>query len=267
MVAYQHWEKLHRQSSMLLGSSVLERIIRLITHCSSSLLRLEASVNQALERQQAAQDSLDYADEIVGNRNGFGVQSLSKQFTDTTLVPEGVMSMSPSARFISDTDSSLTVSDDDHDNVREKARPSDVSSRPRDLTTRKVNAPNVAETIAAVMKEILVSRQSGHASRPLRVEPQIPQHRLDDELRKRFETQKDSEFQTRRHIARDWLRVATWWLLKVRLRHGTHIYFTQLHRLGLTCNLVSDRDRSLRIKASAPPGLPSRPIVKPMSIC
>lgn len=141
--------------------------------------------------------------------------------------------MSPGVtRLMSDADSSLTVSDDVHDNIREKARPSDVSSRPRELPTRKVNAPNVAETVAAVMKEILVSRQSGHASRPLRVEPRNPQHRLDDELQKRFEAQKDIEFQIRRQNTRDWLRVATWWLLKVRLFHSTHIYSTQLHRLG-----------------------------------
>lgn len=110
---------------------------------------------------------------------------------------------------------------DDVNSIREKATPSEVSAGPKELPTRDLGAPNVEETVAAVMKEIFLSRQSGHASRPLEVEPQDPEHRPDDELRKRFNTLKDIELKIRRHNARDWLRVATWWLLKVRLLHQT----------------------------------------------
>lgn len=176
--------------------------------------------------------------------------------------------MSPGlTRSMSLAQSSLTVSDEVHDNLREKERPSDVSARPRELHTRNFGAPNVADTVAAVMKEIFVSRQSGHASRPLMVEPRIPGHGLDDELRKRFEAQKDVELQIRRHTPRDWLRVATWWLLKVRVLLHIKNQSTQRHRLESICNPVSGRDHSLHIKASALQGIPSRPIVKPMSIC
>ena len=176
--------------------------------------------------------------------------------------------MSPGfARSMSDEDSSLTVSDDVHDNIREKERPPDLSTAAGELSTMNLGASNVAETVAAVMKEIFLSRQSGLASRPLEVEPQDPEHRPDDELRERFQALKDIELQIRRHNTRDWLRVATWWLLKVRLLHHTYNYSTQLHRLELTYNPVSDRDHSLRIKVSAHQGIPDRLIVKPMSIC
>lgn len=52
--------------------------------------------------------------------------------------------------------------------------------------------------------------------RPLRVAPQDEIHRPDDELKAKFQDLANDELKIRRLNVRDWLRVATWWLLKAR---------------------------------------------------
>ena len=211
---------------------ILSNGLQAETSCSASLIRLQTSVDQALERQQAKQEIPDTADELTANRNGFGLQHLRKQITGTTLVSQGVMNTSAGLNMsMSDDGSGPILSDDIPDCIGEEGRASDVSARPRELPTRNLGAPDMAETVTAVMKEIQLNRQCRHASRPLMVEPQDPQHRPDDEFRKMFKAQKDTELQNGRHNARDWLRVATWWLLKVRLLRHTLDHSTQLHRL------------------------------------
>jgi hypothetical protein len=77
------------------------------------------------------------------------------------------------------------------------------------------NAPNVLEVVAEAMKELTRIRIQEQSQRPLRIVPQDPVHKPDDDLKNRFKELVDDELKVRRLNTRDWLRVATWWLLKV----------------------------------------------------
>ena len=93
-------------------------------------------------------------------------------------------------------------------------------TRPRrgDTTTaRHEKAQNVGEVVADAMKTLSLIRQKEQSARPLRIVRQDPQHTPDQALKKRFQELVDDELKIRRLNARDWLRVATWWLLKVRM--------------------------------------------------
>ncbi|KAI9723315.1 MAG: hypothetical protein M1812_001198 [Candelaria pacifica] len=79
-----------------------------------------------------------------------------------------------------------------------------------------VNAPNVMDVVAEAMKELSQIRQREQTSRPLRIVPQDAEHRPDDSLKRKFQELANDELKVRRLNARDWLRVATWWLLKAR---------------------------------------------------
>lgn len=74
---------------------------------------------------------------------------------------------------------------------------------------------NVAEVIADAMKELSKIRQREQSLRPLRVVRQDPEKRPDNMLSERFQKCADDELKIRKLNAKDWLRVATWWLLKV----------------------------------------------------
>lgn len=92
-------------------------------------------------------------------------------------------------------------------------------TRPRrgDTTTaRHEKAQNVGEVVADAMKTLSLIRQKEQSARPLRIVRQDPQHTPDQALKMRFQELVDDELKIRRLNARDWLRVATWWLLKVR---------------------------------------------------
>jgi hypothetical protein len=77
------------------------------------------------------------------------------------------------------------------------------------------NAPNVLEVVAEAMKELSRIRHREQSQRPLRIVPQDPIHKPDDALRLKLQKLVDDELKVRRLNTRDWLRVATWWLLKV----------------------------------------------------
>ena len=77
------------------------------------------------------------------------------------------------------------------------------------------NAPNVLEAVTEAMKELSKIRQREISKRPLRIVPQDPVHRPDDSLKEKFQDLVNDELKLRRLNAKDWLRVATWWLLKV----------------------------------------------------
>lgn len=85
-----------------------------------------------------------------------------------------------------------------------------------EMTAAKEDKPqNVGEVVADAMKTLSLIRQKEQSARPLRIVRQDPQHAPDDALKKRFQDLVNDELQIRRLNARDWLRVATWWLLKV----------------------------------------------------
>ncbi|CAG8266757.1 unnamed protein product [Penicillium salamii] len=89
--------------------------------------------------------------------------------------------------------------------------------------------PRVMEAVTSAMQHLHHVRHQEQVSRPIRVEPQNQLHRPSPEILKLFEVSVNYELQIRRLIARDWLRVATWWLLKARATLANcnrHIYFS-----------------------------------------
>lgn len=79
--------------------------------------------------------------------------------------------------------------------------------------------PRVMEAVTSAMQHLHHVRHQEQISRPIRVGSQNQLHRPSPEILGLFEASVGYEMQIRRLIARDWLRVATWWLLKVRMSH------------------------------------------------
>ena len=77
-------------------------------------------------------------------------------------------------------------------------------------------SPDVVDVVAEAMQELARVRQREQSARPLRIVRQDPIHRPHNALKERFQQLADDELKIRRLNARDWLRVATWWLLKAR---------------------------------------------------
>ncbi|KAI4105822.1 MAG: hypothetical protein LQ345_007213 [Seirophora villosa] len=75
---------------------------------------------------------------------------------------------------------------------------------------------SVAEAVEEANQELLKVRQKDQAARPLRIVEEDPLHTVDDTLKERFQQLADDELRVRWLSAKDWLRVATWWLLKAR---------------------------------------------------
>ena len=92
-----------------------------------------------------------------------------------------------------------------------------LSSGTESTTTEQEKPQNVDEVVAEAMKALSLIRQKEQLGRPLRVVRQDPQHAPDEALKKRFQQLVDDELKVRRLNARDWLRVAIWWLLKVSM--------------------------------------------------
>ena len=100
---------------------------------------------------------------------------------------------------------------------RKQTRSRRLPSSAGESSTMKEEKPqNVGEVVADAMKTLSLIRQKEQSARPLRITRQDPQHAPDDTLKKRFQEHVNDELQIRRLNARDWLRVATWWFLKVR---------------------------------------------------
>ncbi|KAL8685858.1 MAG: hypothetical protein Q9218_007501 [Villophora microphyllina] len=74
----------------------------------------------------------------------------------------------------------------------------------------------VMDAVAEAMQELSRVRKQEQSARPLRIVHEDPIHRADDALKERFLQLAEEELRIRRLNAKDWLRVATWWLLKAR---------------------------------------------------
>lgn len=74
---------------------------------------------------------------------------------------------------------------------------------------------DLIEVVADAKRELSKIRQKEMSLRPLRIVKQDKDHQPDDELKKQFQRLAEDEMRIRRLNTRDWLRVATWWLLKV----------------------------------------------------
>ncbi|KAJ5093532.1 hypothetical protein N7456_009393 [Penicillium angulare] len=75
---------------------------------------------------------------------------------------------------------------------------------------------NVMEAVNSAMYQLREVRLQEQLARPIRFEPQNKVHKPDEDTIKIFESSINEERQIRRLITSDWLRVATWWLLKAR---------------------------------------------------
>ena len=116
-----------------------------------------------------------------------------------------------------------TTSELDSDPARKQMRSRRLLSSAGESSTMKGEKPqNVGEVVADAMKTLSLIRQKEQSARPLRIIPQDPQHTPDDTLKTRFQEHVNDELQIRRLNARDWLRIATWWLLKVPF----HVFFS-----------------------------------------
>lgn len=113
--------------------------------------------------------------------------------------------------------SSILSRDAGSDNPQKATRSRRLMSSGGESTTTTQEKPqNVGEVVAEAMKTLSLIRQKEQAARPLRIVRQDPHHTPDEALKKRFQDLVDDELKIRRLNAKDWLRVATWWLLKVR---------------------------------------------------
>ena len=214
-------------------------------NCSSSLGRIETKLMTALKRQEAEEEATqvdeDDIDEqtpltrsittattlVGGSVGGPGVQGIRRNITGTTLVDPGPKLPQDSPSLISEEDTDeLGVS---YTPMSRKEWPSPdkpiltpagnpnldnkINGGPFGSFGRKSN--DVVEIVQEAMKELSIIRQKEQSLRPLRVFRQDKNHQPDDSLKKQFQQLANDELQIRRLNARDWLRVATWWLLKV----------------------------------------------------
>ncbi|KAJ5225670.1 hypothetical protein N7468_006895 [Penicillium chermesinum] len=85
-----------------------------------------------------------------------------------------------------------------------------------DSSVTEFGPNNVTEAVSSVMQQLQQVRLQEQAARPLRYVPQNKIHKPDPEVARAFQSSVNEELQVRRLITRDWIRVATWWLLKAR---------------------------------------------------
>ncbi|KAL8825359.1 MAG: hypothetical protein Q9170_007823 [Blastenia crenularia] len=71
------------------------------------------------------------------------------------------------------------------------------------------------EVVKDATKQLSNVRQKEQSARPLRIVKEGPTHTADETLKERFEQLAEDELRIRRLNTKDWLRVATWCLLKL----------------------------------------------------
>ncbi|KAI9669583.1 MAG: hypothetical protein M1817_004626 [Caeruleum heppii] len=226
-----------------------------LTWQSSSLLRLETTMVNALERQQAVtEDDTTLTRQETTSTTDTEVKPLQREMTGLTIAngahtsprstpslmdddpsesgssnykPEntptqGYRKQSQSSTLFKDRPPSPRPSEDGTD-LRKRSVSGYVKPPPRTSvadsiapTSPDADPSSVAEVVAEAMKEVSRIRQREQASRPLRIALRDEAHRPDDDIIKIFDEAAKDEMKVRRLNARDWLRVATWWLLKAR---------------------------------------------------
>lgn len=83
-------------------------------------------------------------------------------------------------------------------------------------TAEPDKASDVDEAVADAKKTLSIVRQKEQSTRPLRITRPDPQHQADEKIQQKFQQSVDEELEIKSFNAKDWLRVAAWWLLKVR---------------------------------------------------
>ncbi|CAO1603241.1 hypothetical protein XANCAGTX0491_006833 [Xanthoria calcicola] len=253
---------------------------------NSSLARIEISLLQALERQEASQDTTDTAMELApiarsqtepagtsrtkelsevceepAEPKDLGLRRLERAFTGATLVeppadltsdltppmsdedvsesgspPAGMSKAKPIGTGRKRKASTFNVQDDVKASLPSptaaEENPEIFPNRPswkrkaslgRDMPSPKGgkdklhhDQDGVMDVVADAMNELAEVRQKEQSARPLRIVREDPLHQVDDSLKRRFQQLAEEESRIRRLSAKDWLRVATWWLLKAR---------------------------------------------------
>ena len=137
----------------------------------------------------------------------------------STSMDQGLKAYPPSSRISEDNTREIPRSSPAGDDPK-KSRSKRLMSTGEESTTKSngvgSKALNVDDVVAEAMQELARVRQREQSARPLRVVRQDPVHRPHDALKERFQKRAEDELEIRRLNARDWLRVATWWLLKAR---------------------------------------------------
>ena len=103
-----------------------------------------------------------------------------------------------------------------HDGVKKRSA-SDVSSGDTALKPSGKTL-DLAEVVADAIQELSLIRQKEQSAKPLKIRSQDPIHRPGESLKKSFSADASDEMQYRKLNTKDWLRVATWWLLKSSFR-------------------------------------------------
>lgn len=113
-----------------------------------------------------------------------------------------------------------------------------------DLTHADYGRRNVVEAVASAMHQLHQLRLQEQGARPIRYEPQNQTHKPDADTIKIFEVSVNEELRIRRLVTRDWLRVATWWLLKARVTLANSDRHTYVSARGNTSPSTESKSTS-----------------------
>lgn len=168
-----------------------------------------------------------------------GMQGLRRAITGTTLADPGPNVSSDSIPSVSEVDATETPL---------------TRARPALKACSSADKPRLSES-----HQIRIMEQS---LRQLRIEHK--DHQPDDILKEQFQNLVDDELRLRGLDARDWLRVATWWLLKVPIPFLTDDggeCSRSLCRQSTTCETWKGLKTRIHVIVSASPSKESlRPI-------
>ena len=116
------------------------------------------------------------------------------------------------------------MSDDlESDTFKKPSRSRRMTSTDGESTPTTSSKPqDVSEVVADAMKTLSIIKQKEQSTRPLGIVRPDPKHQADQGLKQLFQQHHDDELKIRKLNARDWLKVATWWLLKV-IQNQHHI--------------------------------------------
>ena len=216
--------------------------------------RSEKSMAQEIEEQDG-EDLLKQTSTDAAAANGIPLTGLERQFTGSTLVdrtnlspespPEtegpqnefpgfarrGVPAQgrirkfsgveAPNALPPSPQPSSDDAVDDEVLDPPKKLRHR-MTSNPQSPPKRtqssdiKTTLSDLQAVVADAFSELKKVQRKEQSARPLRIAKRRPSHHPDEALLEQFKQLADDELKIRRLNMRDWLRVATWWLLKAR---------------------------------------------------
>jgi len=180
-----------------------------------SNLQRQSTNSTLIDRHAAASNEPLSASEEEGSEFGISVTSFPSPRKSSIPVPKKSSRRSPFgyAQEPSVLIPGSTLTDSGFRDGVKKRSVSDVSSRDADfgLSGKTID---LAEVVADAMQELSMIRQKEQSSKPLKIRPQDPVHRPSESLKEYFSADASDEMQYRKLNTRDWLRVATWWLLK-----------------------------------------------------